>query len=292
MFTPHRVAGGPGRDIKLTKTRVTIGTFVASGEQFKIIDHYTEPKAAHMMLEHAWVGTTEFKELINYEGANINASTKWADWASDEEFVGFDAGASARPHVGDSEKGQLKMFEEKVKPDAKAYTHRALLSLSARVPLRRGHPVGGRWRDRACTVSAISLIARSSDRIDGGRKFESHNPRRGLGALASGKLGRLSILVRPSPTSSMQVFSSETQVVGEGEYKTDTDRLRETSSECGTLARQTSETTGKRAHARADLCKQVKRSKCLRWHLAQGETAGQNSCAAARSLSGLAALSS
>ena len=97
MFTLHRVAGGPGRDIKLTKTRVTIGTFVASGEQFKIIDHYTEPRAAHMMLEHAWVGTTEFKEVINSEGANIDASTRWADWASDEEFVGFDVG----------EKGQL-----------------------------------------------------------------------------------------------------------------------------------------------------------------------------------------
>jgi hypothetical protein len=116
MFMPHRVAGGPGRDIKLTKTRVTIGKFVASGEEFKIIDHYTEPKAAHMMLEHAWVGTTEFKELINHEGANINASTKWADWASDEEFVGFDAGASARPHVGDNVEDN---------PAAKASTHRA-----------------------------------------------------------------------------------------------------------------------------------------------------------------------
>ena len=141
------------------------------------------------------------------------------------------------------------MFEEKGKPDAKASTHRALLSLSARVPLRRGHPVGGRWRERACTVPAISPIARSSDWIDGGRKFESHNPRRGLGAPASVRLGlfglgRLSILVRPSPTSSMQVFSSETQVVGEGEYKTDTDRLRETGSECCTLACQTIETFG------------------------------------------------
>jgi hypothetical protein len=125
------VAGGPGRDIKLTKTRVTIGTFVASGEEFKIIDHYTEPRAAHMMLEHAWVGTTEYHVKINYEGANIVASTRWADWASDEEIVGFDAGASARPHVGDSEKGQLKMFEEKGNPDAKASTHRALLSGSS-----------------------------------------------------------------------------------------------------------------------------------------------------------------
>ena len=93
MFTPHRVAGGPGRDIKLKKTRVTIGTFVASGEHFKIVDQYTEPRAAHMMLEHAWVGTIEFQEIINYEGASIVASTRWAVWASDEEFEGFDAAA-------------------------------------------------------------------------------------------------------------------------------------------------------------------------------------------------------
>ena len=51
MFTPHRVAGGPGRDIELDKVRITIGTFVASGERFKIEDQYTEPRAAHMMLE-------------------------------------------------------------------------------------------------------------------------------------------------------------------------------------------------------------------------------------------------
>ena len=99
------------------------------------------------------------------------------------------------------------------------------------------------------------LIARSSDWIDGGRKFESHNPGRGLGAPASAKfyligLESLTILVRPSPTSSLHVHSSESQVVGEGEYKTDTDRLRETIRE----------TMGKRAGARSDYCKQVKLS--------------------------------
>ena len=63
-----------------------------------------------MMLEHAWVGKTEFKEVINYDGANISASTRWADWASEEEFVGFDTCAPAQPHVGESDKGELKMF--------------------------------------------------------------------------------------------------------------------------------------------------------------------------------------
>ena len=154
-----------------------------------------------------------------------------------------------RPQVGESENGQLKMFEEKGRTDTKASARHALLSLSARVPLRRVPPVGGRWRVRACTEPAISSLARSSEWIDGGREFESHNPRSGLGAPVSVRpdlfsIEGLPILVRPSPTSSMQVFSSETHVVGEGEYKTDTDRLRETGSECGTLAWQTIETFG------------------------------------------------
>ena len=44
-----------------------------------------------MMLEHGWVGTSEFREKIIYEGNNKEISNKWADWASDEEFEGFDA---------------------------------------------------------------------------------------------------------------------------------------------------------------------------------------------------------
>ena len=92
MFTPHCVAGGPGRDQKLNKSRTTSGTFVASGEQFKIVDSYTEPRAAHMMLEHAWTGITEFQEIAkpinnisNHERCITNPS-KWADMASEEEF--------------------------------------------------------------------------------------------------------------------------------------------------------------------------------------------------------------
>ena len=84
MFTPHRVAGGLGQDVKLEKARITIGTFVASGEQFRIEDGNTEPRAAHLMIEHAWIGTSEFRE-INHEGSN-KVSSLWADWGSEEEF--------------------------------------------------------------------------------------------------------------------------------------------------------------------------------------------------------------
>ena len=58
-----------------------------------------------MIIEHAWVGTTAFQELINYEDANIAASTRWADWASDEEFEGFNAAAPVSAYVGKGEKG-------------------------------------------------------------------------------------------------------------------------------------------------------------------------------------------
>ena len=163
MFTPHRVAGGTGRDIKLKKTRVTVGTFVASGEKFKRIDHYTEPRGAHLMLEHAWIGTTEFQEIVNYEDANIKNFTRWADWASGDEFEGFDAAAPMRPQVGESEKRQLKMFEEKGHIDTKASARHALLSLSARVPLRRVPPVG--WCVRTCT-GAGHLFTCAVQRVD------------------------------------------------------------------------------------------------------------------------------
>ena len=83
LFTPRRVASGPGQDIKLEKSRITTGTFVTSGEQFKIEDQCREPREAHLMLENAWIGTLEFLG-INYKGNN-NVSFMWAHWASEEE---------------------------------------------------------------------------------------------------------------------------------------------------------------------------------------------------------------
>ena len=53
MFTPQSVAGGLAREKKLNKSRVTTEIFVVSGEKFVIEDQHTEPRAAHLMLEHA-----------------------------------------------------------------------------------------------------------------------------------------------------------------------------------------------------------------------------------------------
>ena len=73
-------------------SRITSGTFVASGEKSRIEDQYTEPRAAHMILDHTWIGTTEFKEIgkpidieANHEHSNSTPS-KWADLAFEEEF--------------------------------------------------------------------------------------------------------------------------------------------------------------------------------------------------------------
>ena len=62
MFTPHRVAGGPEAKVQLEGTRVTTGTYVASGKTFKIVDSYLVADDAHRLLQHAWIGTTEFLE--------------------------------------------------------------------------------------------------------------------------------------------------------------------------------------------------------------------------------------
>lgn len=66
LFTPYKVAGGPGKAIHLKKLRITRGRFFNTGKQFKIIDDWSLPANAHRVLEHAWVGTTHFREAAEY----------------------------------------------------------------------------------------------------------------------------------------------------------------------------------------------------------------------------------
>ena len=35
---------------------------MASGKEFEIVDSYVDPSSAHRMLDHDWVGTSEFRE--------------------------------------------------------------------------------------------------------------------------------------------------------------------------------------------------------------------------------------
>jgi len=212
------------------KSRTTTGTFVESGEPVKIVDSYTEPRAAHVLLEHAWIGTTEFREVkkvSNHESCIANPS-KWADMSSEDEFID-----GAKEH----EKGRPEKLDE-------VYMQRPLLSLSARDPHRRGVAVGGRWCGRPCIETALSSTARASSWIDGGRKFKSCNSGRELYAPFSGSpsklFGRNPVCPESSlsPATSMHVSSPEAQeVVGEGECQADTDISGIVSSESHMLTR-------------------------------------------------------
>ena len=66
LFTPYKVAGGPAKKDGLKKLRVTRGRYFSSGKTFKIIDDWTVQSHAHRLLEGAWIGTTDFRENVEY----------------------------------------------------------------------------------------------------------------------------------------------------------------------------------------------------------------------------------
>ena len=85
MFTPHRVAGGPGKEIAMNRIRVTKGAFVGSGEKFEIIDDYSVTSSAHRLLAHGWVGITEFREMDQQIRVVPTQKVSWADMTSDHD---------------------------------------------------------------------------------------------------------------------------------------------------------------------------------------------------------------
>ena len=67
LFTPHRVAGRPRRDVVIGGRRTTIGSYVGSGKKFEIVDDYHDPHHAQRILADAWIGTSEFR-VMNVDG--------------------------------------------------------------------------------------------------------------------------------------------------------------------------------------------------------------------------------
>ena len=59
LFTPGRVEGAPPASA-LTPTRVTIGRYVDSGEQFTIVDSWRSRSDAHLDLGRWWTGESCF----------------------------------------------------------------------------------------------------------------------------------------------------------------------------------------------------------------------------------------
>ena len=90
LFTPHRVAGGPGRDAVMITKRISKGTFVRSRKEFTIIDDYADPDCTHRILANAWIGITIIhKEKKKEDPVDVqvvpNKRAVWADMYSDSD---------------------------------------------------------------------------------------------------------------------------------------------------------------------------------------------------------------
>ena len=66
LLNPYKVAGGPDRETRSKRYRVTTGTYVTSGKSFKVTDDWLRASNAHRLLEESWTGTAVFNELPDY----------------------------------------------------------------------------------------------------------------------------------------------------------------------------------------------------------------------------------
>ena len=66
LFTPFKVAGGPDRDIRMKRYRITTGTYINGGEKFKITDDWLKPNNSHRLLKASWTGITDFHGIPEY----------------------------------------------------------------------------------------------------------------------------------------------------------------------------------------------------------------------------------
>ena len=75
LFTPFKVPGGPCKNTQFQYLRMTVGRYVNTGEDFKIIDNWSQPENAHRMLAGLWVGTTTYREAADFlvEGPSISS---------------------------------------------------------------------------------------------------------------------------------------------------------------------------------------------------------------------------
>ncbi len=71
LFTPFKVANGPGEDHHVGRLRVTRGIF-ADGTHFEEVDEWRKSEDAHRRLRQSWIGSTEFMD----DYANIDDECK------------------------------------------------------------------------------------------------------------------------------------------------------------------------------------------------------------------------
>ena len=74
LFTPYKVAGGPDREIRMKRYRITVGVYTLTNQKFRIIDDWLKPNNIHRLLKGCWTGTTDFNEIPEYIEESIDTS--------------------------------------------------------------------------------------------------------------------------------------------------------------------------------------------------------------------------
>ena len=125
LFTPYKVAGGPGNKVPLKRLRVTRGKLVATNKTFKIIDDWSIRANAHRVLDGAWIGTTDFRESSEFIDDDSDDDAEGADRAMEEEEDLGNAASAAKP-LG--EEADVKYYDLATPPEKSDPVCRQLFS--------------------------------------------------------------------------------------------------------------------------------------------------------------------
>ena len=175
LFTPHRVSGGPGRNILMDTRRITKGTFVGTGVRFVEIDDYSDLLLAHKILANAWVGTTEIHE-------------KQFDEQETQNIIEPDSPA------GDKLEDKEKKKKYRNNSNSKDGVTHALMSLAPRRARAHAAFLSSELGRRDRRVGRSARTESAALRYLGGecgRKLKSHIPRLGLCAAACCRQGSI-----------------------------------------------------------------------------------------------------
>ncbi len=180
LFTPFKVAGGPGAKTALKRIRITRGKYFASGKTFKIIDDWTTRANAHRLLEGSWIGTTDFREVAEYidddsdeEAIDISTTTTTTTTTSeplaeDKETQALRGGAEkaeAQDLRGGAENSSRRTEYFDLSPDKQAERKAHPLEVLAR-KLPEGPPARFSAQGRTGALHSLAFASTSSNRRD------------------------------------------------------------------------------------------------------------------------------
>ena len=100
LFTPNKVAGGPDRDTRFKRYRVTSGHYVVDGVACRVTDDWLRSGNAHRALKASWVGRTEFSEFPDYVEETVHTSSGSRDLPLCGSISSLAVGPSSRKADG------------------------------------------------------------------------------------------------------------------------------------------------------------------------------------------------